>query len=55
MNSVSNEDVFAACVAILSRLIEAEQRGKGVNRLGGGYTTEALQEIARVKAHLPSR
>jgi len=55
MKDVSNDELFAACVAILSRLIDAERRAGGVHRSGGNYSTEALREIEQVRSHLASR
>lgn len=52
MKKVTNEDVYAALVAVLSKLLDAEQRAKGTTRSGGNYTAEAVSLIEKTKAHL---
>lgn len=50
--SVSNEDLYAAMVAVLSKLIDVEKRAKGTTRMGGDYSSEAQQLIRQTKAQL---
>lgn len=52
MSAVTNEDLYAAMVAVLSKLIDAEKRSKGTTRLGGDYSSEAVQLIKMTKRQL---
>lgn len=52
MREISNEDVYAALVAVLSKQIDAEKKAKGTTRVGGDYTNEAVELIERTKQHL---
>lgn len=52
MNTVSNEDLYAAMVAVLSKLIDAEKREKGTTRMGGNYSAEAVQLVRATKQQL---
>lgn len=52
---VSNEDLFAALVLLLSRQLDEEARAKGTQRIGGDYTLEAVNLIHRKKADILER
>ncbi|MFN4126952.1 hypothetical protein [Pannonibacter indicus] len=53
MAVITNEDIFAAQVAILEKLLEAAEQKKGHTRFGG-YTRDALILIERTKEHIQS-
>lgn len=49
--SVSNEDLYAAMVVVLGKLITAQKRAKGVTSTSN-FHTEAEQLIRQTKAQL---
>lgn len=49
---MSNNDVYAALIAVLSKLIDQEKRAKGTTRLGGDYLTEAIAVVEQTKLKL---
>lgn len=52
MKAVTNEDLYAAMVAVLLKLIDMEKRAKGIIRSGGDYSDEAVELIEQTKEHL---
>ena len=52
MEKVTNEDLYAAMVAVLAKAFEEEKSKKGVCRLGGSYVREALDYIAKIKTEI---
>ena len=52
MKEVTNEQLYAAMVAVLSKLIDAEMRQKSTYRSGGDYSAEAVQLIERTMRQL---
>lgn len=49
---VSNEDLYAAMVLVLSKLIDAEKREKGATRIRGDHISEAEHLIRQTRAQL---
>jgi len=49
------ENILTADILILARLTNAEKKAKGVTKLGGDYTREALREIRESKEDLIAR
>jgi len=51
MKNATNDDLYAAMVAVLAKQLEAEQKQKGVQRTGG-YEHDALRVIEATKRQL---
>jgi len=47
-----NDDILTALVLILARQLAAEQKAKGVTRLGGDYTKDAVELIKENRVHV---
>lgn len=46
------DDILCAQLLILSKLMDAERKGKGAHRFGGDYTQEAASLLKDQRAHL---
>jgi hypothetical protein len=49
------ENILTADILILSHLMDAKKRANGTQRMGGNFTTEAIQEIKSSRADLIHR
>jgi len=49
------ENILTAEVLTLSRILHIEKKEKGVNKIGGDYTREAIEEIKRSRADVIAR
>ena len=52
MMTISNDDIYAATIAVLSKLIDMDKKSSGSTRSGGDYSREAMALVDKMKQQL---